>query len=80
MFFAGVNNSRLFKAQVNRRLGQVENYPPPRGVGGGRVGRGVPVSPGLINPALSLHRGGARGIRDPRWMYCMIIKLIFKHI
>ena len=28
LYFAGGDNSRLFTAQVNRRLGQVENYSP----------------------------------------------------
>ena len=57
-FLAGGDNSRLFTAQVNRRLGQVENYFPAVGT------RFTCLT--WPNPALSLHRGGARGIRDPR--------------
>ena len=49
-FFAGVDNSRLFTAQVNWRLGQVENYFPAL-----RTRCTCLTWP---NPALSLHRGG----------------------
>ena len=65
-FFAGGDKSCLFTARVNRRLGQVENYFP-------AVGTRCSCLT-WPNPVLSLHCGGARGIRDRRWLYCIRMK------
>ena len=53
-----IYNSCLFTAQVNRRLGLVENYFPAVGM--------CFTCLTWQNPVLRLHCGGARGIRDPR--------------
>ena len=57
-FFAGVDNSRLFTAQVNWQLGQAENYFPALGT------RYTCLT--WPNPALSLNTAAGRGQYETR--------------